>query len=213
MGDEPTEDTSKLELPSLKLPALGRRRKRSAPEPASDVAPQDSPAVRPAPAEPEPAGPEPAGAAKAARPFSRRFARPTMPSVSARVAATLTGLAVGVGGALLTYASLRGCEAVRGAESCGGAGVPILAVILALMVLAGGLILTAWGLAEARGTSFLGVGLLCVLMLLTLIEELFSAWMFLVVPLVSAGSYLLAHWVTTAIVEPRPERGPQHDIR
>jgi hypothetical protein len=28
-----------------------------------------------------------------------------------------------------------------------------------------------------------------------------------------AASYLVAHRVTTALVEPRPERGPQHDIR
>ncbi len=44
-------------------------------------------------------------------------------------------------------------------------------------------------------------------------QQLFSPWMFLIVPLISAGGYVLSHWVTTAFIEPEPEDGPQHDVR
>jgi hypothetical protein len=260
MADEPTdEDLSKLELPSLRLPGLGRRKKRveradepsepagkpepvaarqpesrretapatvsapvhdSAPEPApAGVAPTAERRVAPAPKpepEPEPRSEresetEPVSPTRAARTWS--MPRPTLPALSGRVAAAVTGLVVGIAGAALTYLSLRGCEAVKGTESCGGAGVPILVVILALMVLAGAAVLAVWGVSEARGTSFLGVGVLCVILLVALIEELFSGWMFLVVPVLAALSFVVAHWVTTAFVEPQPEPGPQHDVR
>jgi hypothetical protein len=66
---------------------------------------------------------------------------------------------------------------------------------------------------EPRATSVLGVGVLCVVALLVLFDALTSPWMFLVVPLVCGAGFVLAHRVTTAFVEPRPERGPEHDVR
>jgi hypothetical protein len=264
MADEPTgEDLSKLELPSLRLPGLGRRGKRAdraaerraepseepreqprplpTQEPEEPVAPveqvgtpqpvvvrgataiapetpQEQPESRPARTRtlPRPTVPR-ATVPRATVPRPRlprpTISRPTMPALSGRVAAAVTGLLVGVVGAVFTYLSLRGCEAVKGTESCGGTGMPILVVILALMVLVGAAVLGAWGVEEARSTSFLGVGVLCVILLVALIEELFSGWMFVAVPVLAALSYVVAHWVTTAFVEPQPEPGPQHDVR
>jgi hypothetical protein len=217
MADEPTdEDLSKLELPSLRLPGLGRRNKRAdraqerrdepvdpvetRPEPVQATSP-GAPLVRSRPR----SGPEPRAA--------RTRTMPALPTPSGRLAAAVTGLVVGAVGAALTYLSLRGCEAAKGTESCGGTGVPLLLVILALMVLVGSAVLGAWGVAEARSTSVLGVGVLCVILLVALIEDLFSGWMFLVVPILAALSYAVAHWVTTALVEPQPDPGPQHDVR
>jgi hypothetical protein len=129
------------------------------------------------------------------------------------VAVALTGLVVGLAGAVLTYLSLQGCKAVRGTETCGGPGVFVLVVILVLMALFGGVLLALWKVSEnPRATSVLAIGVLCVVVMVTLLEELFSGWMFVVVPLLSVLAYLLAHWVTTRYVE-LPERGPEHDIR
>jgi hypothetical protein len=37
--------------------------------------------------------------------------------------------------------------------------------------------------------------------------------MLLAVPVVGAAAYVLASWVTTAFVEPRPQKGPEIDAR
>jgi hypothetical protein len=236
-GDDKTEPS--LELPSLKLPGLGRRRRRKAAEaeapveaseatvgttaaPAetledptpADVAPADphtdEPTERlgttwdrdatvplplngaaehaPVPA-PEPAATEPPRRAKAER---------TRPALPGWLAAALTGLLVGAAGAAGTYGAMAGCEVVRGVSSCGGApGFFILVAIVALMVLLGTGLLKAFRVTGAGSTSFLAVGIVTVLVMLLLLDAIFSVWMFAVIPALSAAAYLLAHWVTT----------------
>jgi hypothetical protein len=119
---------------------------------------------------------------------------------------------VGLLGAGATYGGLLGCDALRGTKSCGGPGVFLLLAVLVVMVLAGALLLSLLRVPEPRSTSFLAVGVTAVVVLLALMEELFTTWMFVAVPLVSAAAYGLAHWVTTRYVE-LPDRGPEHDIR
>jgi hypothetical protein len=124
-----------------------------------------------------------------------------------RFAAGLTGVAVGLGGAAATVGAMAGCEQVRGVSSCGGApGFFILVAILALMILLGAALLRALSAPAPGSTSFLGVGLVAVVVMLLLLDLVFSGWMFLVVPVVSALAYLLAHWVTTAFDEEPPGR-------
>jgi hypothetical protein len=255
MGDTPTEDsserseeTAKLELPSLSLPGLGRRRKRRAeprPEPVTAVpergstvpVPEPEPTPEPEPLpEPEPqpervtvpadeptarldslltpaapvAEPEPAYAEDEAAPARAPLA---LPELSGRVAAAVTGVVVGLVGIGLTYLVLSGCNAIRGTRTCGGAGLLPLLVILVLLVLLGGAVLALFDVPDARATSFLAVGVFSVLVLLTLMDRLSSPWMVGVVPVLSALSYVLAHWVTTTFIEPTPEPGPEHDVR
>jgi hypothetical protein len=136
-----------------------------------------------------------------------------LPAIPGRLAAAITGLVVGAFGAMLTYVSLKGCDALRGTETCGGTGLGLLLVILVLMVLLGAVLLAAWQISDPRSTSFLAVGVLSVIVMLTLMQQLYSPWMFLIVPVVSAGSYVLSHWVTTAFIEAKPEDGPEHDVR
>ena len=252
-GAARSDDTAKLELPSLN-PFRRRRARRDpasvepgkpvdlpkpdtrpeavakpvrlpAPEPAPEpvLAPdEDTEETRPFVPVPEltatngahaeePAGePEPASG-----PGQRKAARPRrgLPTLPAPLAALLGGLVVGAAGAGLTWVSLTGCDAIRGTESCGGAGVLVILVILVLMVLLGGLVLALLHLNDAKATSFLAVGVLFVVVLLTPQDALFSPWMFLVVPLVSGAAFVLAHWVTATFVEPQPEKGPAHDVR
>ena len=278
MADTPTEDrpdrsdeTAKLELPSLSLPRLGRRRKQApadadaaadaeprtdeapaAPEAPTATAVADEPApVTPVAAEPTtpltPTAPprssrlltrrrrpepqrvradrahrrprpvQPAVVEEAAEPEQEeeRERRPfRLPALPVRLAAALTGVVVGLAGAVLTYAALQGCDAVRGTETCGGgAGLALLLVILVLMVLLGGVLLAAWRVSESpRGTSFLAVGALAVIAMLTAADQT-AVWTFVAVPVLCALTYLLATWVTTTYVEPQPERGPEHDVR
>ena len=114
---------------------------------------------------------------------------------------------------LLTYGGLRGCELVRGTDSCGGGpGLLLLVGILVAMVLAGTALLTWLHVPEPRSTSFLGVGVTAVVAMVALLEAVFSAWMFVVVPLVAAAAYLLAWWVTSRIVE-QLDDGPGVDVR
>jgi hypothetical protein len=150
-------------------------------------------------------------------PRPARKARPvraprTTPLLPAPLAAVLTGLLVGLAGTGLTYVSLRGCEMLKGTESCGAPGLGLLVVIVVLMMLAGALVLKLLGVSDPRGTSFLAIGLMCVVVLVTLMEDLFSVWMFVAVPLISAVSYALAHWVTTQFVEVTDDR-PHVDVR
>ena len=177
------------------------------------------PEPEPLPTQPEPVStqpePEPAGQRKASRRADRRAARRaarTGPLLPARLAAALTGLVVGAAGTGLTYAGLLGCEALRGTDSCGGSGVFLLLAIVVLMVLGGTVMLKALGMKDPGGISFLAVGVTCVVVLVTLMEELFSPWMFLAVPLISCAGYVLASWVTTRFVETQ-ETGPGVDVR
>lgn len=230
MGQKPAEE--RKQEPNLELPALfGRRKKRR----ASDLEPTDHgptdheqsvppPAVEtdllPA-ADAAPEG-EPTAATQAARdteprkprPGGRRAARAGgRPAVPGPVAAVLTGLVVGLFGAGATYGGTVGCEAWRGTSSCGGGpGLLLLVVILALMVLLGAGALALFGVPEPRSTSFLGVGLTFVVVLVALMSTVFSVWMFFAVPVLSAAAYGVAHWVTTRNVE-LPEAGPEHDVR
>lgn len=180
----PTSDDDRhepsLELPSLKLP-LGRRKRSTA--------------------EPEPAGPR--AAVTTAEPARRRAVprrRPAFAAVPGRWAAALTGAVVGLGGTAATYAAMTACEAVRGVSTCGGApGFFILVAILVLMVLAGAGLLQLFGATAAGSTSFLAVGVVTVVVMLLLLEVIFSPWMFLVIPALAAASYLVAHRVSTRV--------------
>jgi hypothetical protein len=207
-GVRPTEPT--LELPSLPLPRLARRRHTTGPigpsagsevtEPTpgaetteqtqgperpviEDPAPADVPAGEPTPCEPTPSPPEP---------------RLTLSALPGPVAAALTGLAVGATGSFVTYGAMAGCEVVRGVSSCGGAaGLFVLVAILGLMVVLGAALLSTLGVSDGTSTSMLAVGLVAVVTMLVLVDVVSSPWMFLVVPALGVAAYLAARWVTT----------------
>ena len=92
--------------------------------------------------------------------------------------------------------------------------------ILVLAVLLGTVVLRLRRVPEPGSTSFLAVGLISVVALLFLVDELFEWWMIIVIPLVSVATFLLSHWVTTTFVEPARPVGltddPEvvdHDVR
>jgi len=217
--------------PSLELPSLFGRKKRSrsraaepepAPEPAAepDRAPLPEPVTAPvaepvtepvtepvAATEVERTAPLPVATAPspepvAAAPRRVKERRPIrVPSMSTAAASVFVGALVGALGVLLTYLGLQGCEAVRGTDSCGGPGLLILVAIVVVMVVAGGAVLRALRVPDAGNLSFLGVGILSVVVLMFLIDQLFEPWIIVAIPLLSAAAFALAHWVTTRYVE------------
>jgi hypothetical protein len=208
-GDEQKNEPS-LELPSLSLPGLGRRKKsrRRAEEPSTpEPEPLDESTAEIYPTETSHAPSASNGAPRLLEHRKARSAR-SAPVVPGRVAAAITGLVVGAVGGVATYGAMEGCEAVRGVSTCGGApGFFILVAILALMVLLGGLILKAFRVGASGSTSFLAVGVVTVIAMLVLLDVIFSPWMFVVIPVLSALAFVLAHWVTTRFdEEPRDLR-------
>ena len=212
---EPEQDAGRgagKDQPSLELPSLGWRRRRwtprletqAAPPAGSQAAPQPEPEVRPQPGleetrplvvdEPAPVPspvPEPEHVPEPRGARARKERGPGgMPAV------LLTGVVVGLGIVGLTWASLRLCESVQGTSSCGDAGYGLLVVILVVMVILGALLLRLARVPEPGSTSFLAVGLTSVLALVFLVDSLMDRPMVVVIPLISAGTFALAHWVT-----------------
>jgi hypothetical protein len=195
--------------PSLELPSFGFRRKR---KPAADpaepqfVEPESEPeASEPAALEPEPTRNEPVeppDAPEEPAPGVRKASRVgSLPAIGGQAAAIVTGLVVGALLVGLVWGSLRLCEVVRGTSSCGQPGFLVLLAILVLLVLVGRSLLKGFGVDDAGSTSFLGVGVVAVVVLLFLSGQLFEWWTALVVPAAAAVSFALAHWVSTAFVE------------
>ena len=119
--------------------------------------------------------------------------------VSGLPAAAVTGVAVGGLAVLLAWLAGVGCEVVRGTSSCGGGpGLLLLVVVLALLALAGSVLLRQLGVPHPGSTSVLAVGILAVLVLVFLLDSLGEGWALVAVPLASAAAFCASWWVTTA---------------
>jgi hypothetical protein len=200
VGDEqqPPEGQPSLELPKL----AWRRKPRSSPrEAATPTVPEPAPAPAPS-AEATVEEPRAAPLAVEAPEVEAEPRVPRERGPGGMLAAVVTGLVVGLGIVGLTWASLRGCEAVQGTSSCGDSGYGLLFVILAVMIVVGALLLRSARVAEPGSTSFLAVGLTSVLALLFLVDSLLDRSMVVVIPLISAATYAAAHWVTRTFIEP-----------
>jgi hypothetical protein len=138
----------------------------------------------------------------AAAPRRRLPSLPSLPTIGAMPATLLTGAVVGLLMVVLTWGALHLCEVFRGTSTCGDSGFFLLLAILVVAVLAGSAMLRAFGVPDPGSTSFLGVGLVSVVALLFLGDQLFEWWMVVAIPVVAVAAFALSHWVTTAFVEP-----------
>jgi hypothetical protein len=77
----------------------------------------------------------------------------------------------------------------------------VLVAIFVAMVLAGGAALKLFGVPEAGSVSFLGTGLLMVIVLFFFLEALDHVSMVIVIPAIAAPCFALARWVTTQLSE------------
>jgi hypothetical protein len=131
------------------------------------------------------------------RPRLRVRVRPPAPLV-----ALLTGAVVGLVMVGLTSAGLDVCTAMRGTSTCGKPGILILLAITAAAILLGALLLRIFGVDAYGSTSFLGVGLLVVLILVALVPVLDEWWVVIVVPALAMVTYVSSWWLTTTYVTP-----------
>lgn len=132
----------------------------------------------------------------------RRERRPSpLTRVPPGYAAAGAGVVCGLVGVVLTSLALHACEAVRGVGSCGGIGLFALLLILVLEIFIGGALLKACAVPDSFSTSFLGVGLVAVAIMLFLLGNLDSPWMLLVIPVVTAATFVVSWLVTRTFVE------------
>jgi hypothetical protein len=183
---DPERDQPSLELPSLG--GGGWRRRRASGEQAAVV---DDATVADAP--PPVATPRP------------RRTRPEVRLPGGWAAVVIAGVAAGLVTVALTWASLRACEGVQGTSTCGRAGYPMLAVVLAVAVLVGAVLLRVAQVPDPVSTSLLGIGVAAVVALVALIDHLDQPAMVVVIPLLCALTYAGSHWLTTAVIEPGGE--------
>jgi hypothetical protein len=125
-----------------------------------------------------------------------------LPAINPVYAAIIVGLLSGLAAVLLAFGAGRGCDAIRGTESCGGGiGLIALVAILALEVLIGAALLKAWRIADPYSTSFLGVGVVAMIAMLLFLDSIDSPWMLLVIPLMTAASFALSWWITVRFID------------
>lgn len=138
----------------------------------------------------------------------KRIREPGGQTMSPALTAVLVGAVVAALGIGLTYLGLLGCEAVRGTQSCGGPGLLVMLVIMVAMVVAGAAALKAAGVPHSGSLSFLGFGILTVVVLTFLLEHLYEPWALVALPLISAASYGIAHSVTTRFTDAATDSTP-----
>jgi hypothetical protein len=132
-------------------------------------------------------------------PVRRRRAHVHLPGA---VVAMVTGALVGLALVGLTTAGLGLCSVVRGTSSCGTPGYLVLLAITVGLVFLGALMLRLLGVPTNASTSFLGLSLVIVVILLALLPVIDAWWMVIAVPVVSMLCYLAAWRLTTTYVEP-----------
>ncbi len=190
------DDQRPDDAPSLEAPSLGRlfgRRKGK----AADETPDAQPSAHETPV------PESGADETSTQAASTPGAAAPATSTAARDDSPEAGLVVGLLVVLLTAGSLRLCESVRGVSTCGGGpGFTLLVAVMVAMVLLGGTLLRLARVPDPMSTSFLAVGLTCVLSLLFLVDVLQEWWMVIVIPVMTVATFLLSHWVTTSVIEP-----------
>jgi len=102
------------------------------------------------------------------------------------IAAAIVGACCGLAAVALVWLGERGCDAVEGRPSCGGVGLIMLSAIIAVVFLLGLYLLRIFDLAQAGLVAFFGVALPLILILLFLMDLVFSAWMVVVLPVLAA---------------------------
>lgn len=123
-------------------------------------------------------------------------------------AVLLVGLVVGLAAVLLTYGSLRLCDAATGTASCGGGpGLLMLLAIVITLTYLGGWLLRGFGIDDAGSTSFLAVGLVTLVAMLFLVDSLDERSGAVAVPVVTVLAYALSWRVTAALVDANADQG------
>ena len=115
------------------------------------------------------------------------------------LAAAITGLVCGAVATGLVWSGERACDAVRGRPTCGGYGVPMLLVIVAICFVIGVVLLRVFGVEEAGVSAFFGATLPLLVVLGLLIDYVFDGWMAVALPLMAMGSFVVSVYLARAL--------------
>jgi H+/Cl- antiporter ClcA len=121
-----------------------------------------------------------------------RYDAPPLPPL---LILAVVGVLCGFATIALVWLSERGCERVRDSSNCGALGLPLLVLIVVVTVVLGGLALGRLAMPNPRLVAFLGVAFMLVVVLAFLSENLSSPWTLVVVPVLTAITFLLANLV------------------
>jgi len=129
---------------------------------------------------------------------ARRLSQVGLADVPLWVGATATGIVAGLATVILVSLGLVGCDAVRGAPSCGGVGYPLVLLVAVGVGLGAMFLLRLVGVAGAGATAFIGVCLMFIAVLALFVDETFSYWMWGVMPLVGAACFVGSAYLVRA---------------
>jgi hypothetical protein len=116
------------------------------------------------------------------------------------LAAAASGLLVGSVSAGLVWLGMAGCDVWRDSPSCGGGlGVGLLTAAVAMSWIVGRLLLGFADVPDALMVSFLGIAVALIVVMAFLIDETFSVWMWLVMPLLTAATFVASAWLVRAL--------------
>jgi hypothetical protein len=116
------------------------------------------------------------------------------------LAAAATGLLVGSLSAGLVWLGMAGCDAWRDSPSCGGGlGIGLLTAVVVISLLVGRVLLGFAEVPDALMVSFLGIATAMIDVLMFLIDESFSVWMWLVLPVLTAATFVASAWLVRAL--------------
>jgi hypothetical protein len=121
-----------------------------------------------------------------------RYDAPPLPPL---LILAVVGVLCGFATIALVWLSERGCERVRDTSNCGALGLPLLVLIVVVTIVLGGLALSRLAMPNPRLVAFLGVAFMLVVVLAFLSGNLSSPWTLVVVPVLTAITFLLAHLV------------------
>lgn len=130
-----------------------------------------------------------------------------LPTLASWQGATITGLLVGLIAVTLGWASAALFTATRGTSSGGGWGTLALVVVAFVAFFVGELLLDGFGAEQARVTSFLGVVIAFVVILIAFLELAQGRAAWILVPVLGALAFVAAdRLVTFAADQPTQQR-------
>jgi drug/metabolite transporter (DMT)-like permease len=121
-----------------------------------------------------------------------RYDAPPLPPL---LIIAVVGLLCGFVTVALVWLSERGCDRVRDTPNCGALGLPLLVLIVIVTIVLGALALSRLAMPQPRLVAFLGVMFMLLIVVGLLSGQLFSTWALLVVPVLTAITFLVAYLV------------------
>jgi prepilin signal peptidase PulO-like enzyme (type II secretory pathway) len=121
-----------------------------------------------------------------------RFDAPPLPPL---LILAVVGLLAGFVTVALVWLSERGCDRVRDSPNCGTMGFPLLVLTVVITIVLAAVTLTRLAMPHPKLVAFLGVAFMLLIVLAFLSDDLFSTWTLLVVPVLTAVTFLVAHLI------------------